>query len=880
MAPPEAPGTPAAALTGLPDVDPAWSRFVEVADADGVSHRWHVLERPVADSTVAEGSTPVATMLCVHGNPTWSFLWRRFLAAAPPGWRVVAVDQLGMGLSARTAQPRTLARRVADLGDLTAALGITGPVVTVGHDWGGIISAGWALAHRDQLRGVVLTNTAVHLADGDAGPGLIRLAQTPLLRNTVCVRTPVFLRGASALSRPSLPAAVRRGLELPYGSADRRGAIGDFVADVPFDAQHPSAPALAAIAAGLTELADVPALLMWGPRDPVFAERYLEDLLTRLPHADVQRYPRASHLVTEDAPQTAADAWRWIGERTGPDAVPPVERPAGSSERLWLRLLEHADDPTTAVVELSGGERRSVTFAELNARIRNLGAGLAASGVRPGDRVALLVPPGIDLTVAVYACWQAGAAIVVADAGLGLRGMAHALRSAAPQHVIGIPKALVAMAALRVPGRRIVVGGSDRVARVFGWTAELTQLERLGADRDLPDLPVSSEQGGDEGAVLFTSGATGPAKGVVYLLPQLRAQIDQIAAVLRLGPEDRLVAAFAPFALYAPAIGIGAAVPDMDVTAPNTLTATALADAVEAIDATSVFASPAALRNVVATAGALDDRQRSVLAGVRTVLSAGAPVPASLLRQVQTVLPGAELHTPYGMTEVLPATDISLAQIETAQIEVADAGNGVCVGWPLPSVTLSLSPMDELGRAEGALTTEPGVTGEILIAAPHRKQRYDRLWATEQQSSRNAGFHRSGDVGHLDPEGRLWVEGRLVHVVTTADGPVTPVGIEQRIELLDAVSAAAIVGVGPTGTQQVVAVVVPAEPGSGRGLAPPPLADEVRAASPVPLAAVLVTDALPVDIRHASKVDRARVARWAGGLLAGERVGRLAKVRR
>src|SRR5205823_2108027 len=134
----------------------------------------------------------VATMLCVHGNPTWSFLWRRFLGAAPEGWRVVAVDQLGMGFSERTAGPRTLAQRVDDLGDLTAALGITGPVVTVGHDWGGIISAGWALTHREQLRGVVLTNTAVHLVEDDAGPGLIRLAQTPLLRDTVCVRTPVF----------------------------------------------------------------------------------------------------------------------------------------------------------------------------------------------------------------------------------------------------------------------------------------------------------------------------------------------------------------------------------------------------------------------------------------------------------------------------------------------------------------------------------------------------------------------------------------------------------------------------------------------------------------------------------------------------------------
>ena len=109
-------------------------------------------------------------MLCVHGNPTWSYLWRRFLAAAPPGWRVVAVDQLGMGWSERLPQTRRLAERIDDLGDLTDALGIDGPVVTVGHDWGGPISLGWALAHRDQLRGVVLANTAVHHDPGSAPP--------------------------------------------------------------------------------------------------------------------------------------------------------------------------------------------------------------------------------------------------------------------------------------------------------------------------------------------------------------------------------------------------------------------------------------------------------------------------------------------------------------------------------------------------------------------------------------------------------------------------------------------------------------------------------------------------------------------------------------
>lgn len=113
----------------------------------------------------------------------------------------------------------------------------------------------------------------------------------------------------------------------------------------------------------------------------------------------------------------------------------------------------------------------------------------------------------------------------------------------------------------------------------------------------------------------------------------------------------------------------------------------------------------------------------------------------------------------------------------------------------------------------------------------------------------------------------------MVHVITTAEGPLTPVGVEQRIEAESPVTGAAVVGVGPPGTQQVVAVVVPATP-TPVGLAEPELTSAVRAAAGVRLAAVLGTDALPVDIRHAAKIDRQRLARWAERVLSGARVDR------
>ena len=838
---------------GLPGLDPAWSRLVEVPAADGSRHTWHVLD-------TAPGGRSAGTLLCVHGNPTWSYLWRRLVAEPPAGWRVVAPDLLGMGFSERLAAPRTLAERIDDLGQLTDALGIDGPVVTVAHDWGGPISLGWALGHRDQLRGVVLANTAVHQPDDGSPPAVIRLAHLDVLRDNVCVRTPTFVRATTALSRPALPREVRDAFAAPYGTAQRRRAVGDFVADIPFAEDHPSRAPLDAVAAGMRGL-DVPALLLWGPRDPVFGEQYLADVRGRLPHADVHRYEGASHLVLEDAPQYASAVSRWVQDlAAAPAGAGAGSRPAVPPPQLWAALDARAGDLSAAVVEV-GGVR--VSWALLARRVRELAAGLAASGVGRGDRVGLLVPPSADLTALVYAVWRTGAAIVVADKGLGVRGMGRALRGASLDHIVGTAEGLAAARAMRLPGRRFAAGPMTRTTmRALGAEAGLADLARLGRTSPAPAEPGPD----DECAVVFTSGATGPAKGVVYRHRQVRAQVELIRKTYQLLDTDRIVAAFAPFAVYGPALGIGSAVPDNDVTSPGTLTASALADAVVAVGGTVVFASPAALRNVQATSDGLDAGRRAALGGVRLLMSAGAPVPATLLRSLRDVLPNAEPHTPYGMTEALPVTDVALAEIEAA-----GSGNGVCVGRPLPGVDVEVSPLSTTGAADGQLTSAPGVTGEICVRAEHVKDRYDALWATERLSSRDPGWHRTGDVGHLDDDGRLWVEGRLVHVVTTPGGPVTPVGMERDVERLPGVRAAAAVGVGPTGTQQVVVVVVP-ESATAGPLAGLELADAVRGAVGVPVAAVLVRASLPVDIRHASKVDRAALGVWAADVLAGARV--------
>lgn len=968
-------------------VNPRYSHLLEVPTTAPIelraqqagARRWHYLDNlPVL---VEQGLEPIGTILCVHGNPTWSYLWRTVLDAgvnerAP--WRVVAVDQIDMGYSERThldleGERRSLTDRIADLGDFTKALGLDEtdkPVVTLAHDWGGLVSFGWALEHREILSGVMLTNTAVYHDGIENIPAALRLAlgvhewgthdSTAFIDVTLGLaqnegRLPApGSAGAGAIDGalpqpvgkqpkrlyPSpLNEAIYRTYRAPYAHPAWREGVRNFVGDIPTGTDVPSYAPMQRIAEQIRGL-DVPAFFQWGTKDPVFQRRYLFDLMERMPQAKVHRYEKASHLVIEDY-DIATPMISWLaqtfGTREDGALVPPhnaeAEHRAARAHRHGLMqgsetfhpmlaaLTERANDASTAVVDMDPkGDGTSVsvtlTWAELNQQVNATATRLHALGVRPGDRVNLMVPPGARLTTLIYACMKLGAVIVVADTGLGLPGLTRALKGANPSFLIGIPAALTAARTLLWPGKRISVEplGSvqEKLLGVAGSVFTAPAADGTpGAPVPTPTVVEFPSPVPDaDAAVLYTSGSTGPAKGVVYTQRQLAGMRDAIANTYGFAPGSGLVAGFAPFALLGPALGATSVTPTMDVTRPKTLTASALASAAAAIDASVVFASPAALVNVVATADELNAEQRAALAKVQTVLSAGAPIPVPLLEALSALVPNASLHTPYGMTEGLPVTDVSFEMIRQAIAEgtpnaageVLDpfARDGVCVGFAVYGAAVAIAPLLQDGSVDSQMTHEPGVTGEILVSAPHVKDRYDTLWVTEEQSISTPGWHHTGDVGHLDASGRLWVEGRLAHVLLTSQGVLTPVAAEQSAESLPEVRRAALVAVGPAGTAAPVLVIEASAntavlearqsasafkralldrvPGVGRfpiaeGVAPFELSQLVRRKvaedTGVEVAAVLVVHEHPTDIRHNSKIDRPALGEWAAKVLAG-----------
>ena len=829
-------------------IDPAWSQIVEAPSHDGGSRSWHVLDTgppDVSEVNSPGGGEAAATVLCIHGNPTWAYVWSPFLRKLQSRHRVIAIDQLGMGYSERGGRRRYV-DRIRDLDDLIVALGLSGgqPLVLAAHDWGGAVAMGWAAQDPRQVAGMILCNTGIGVPSGRSAPGIIRLAASAPMLDVVCRGTPTFVEGTIRLSRGRITKDDRNALRAPYKTSPSRAAIADFVDDIPLGAGHPSERALAEVAERLRTVA-APVLLAWGSQDPVFNDDFAKDLADRFPNATTHRFALAGHLVMLEA-DVAAVAEAWISDLVEGQLAPDTSGEAVTEKAgtFWTDLEDRRADDDVAIVDMAANEE--LTFAELIGRIEAVATELRRRGLESGDRVAILTPPGVDLLTAVYGVWRAGGVTVLADRGLGLRGLGVAIRSARPTWAIGPKRALAASRAMRWTPRaqRLAIG--DLTSASCG---------------DLPPLPAPD----DEAAVLFTSGATGPAKGVRYLHRQLECQRDALAATYGITRSDRLVAAFAPFALYGPALGIPTALPNCDVTKPGQLTAEVLDDACQRINATIAFASPSALANVVASAV---DTSLAGVASLRVILSAGAPVPSETLHAVAALAPDASLHTPYGMTEALPIADITLAEIDLA--EHRDSDGGVCVGRPVVGAQVLIVPLDfDANSLPDSL--DEGETGEILVRAPWVSDGYVGLWGTER-AARPIGdkaWHRSGDVGHLDADGRLWVEGRSVHVISGPGGPITPVPIERTIERALGLARVAAVGVGPAGSQQLVVVLENDD--QPAGLAGYDMANEVRELVDVDVAAVLSLPRIPVDIRHNAKIDRTAVAAWATDLLAGRR---------
>lgn len=255
-------------------------------------------------------------MVMVHGNPTWSFFFRRLVTAFRDDFRVIVPDHMGCGLSDKpdaSAYGFRLADRVADLTALLDHLAPQGPVTLVVHDWGGMIGLAWALDHLDQVERLVIMNTAGFFPPGrKAIPQRLRLLRTPNpLMDRLVLHANLFARAALYMApRRRLAPDVKAGLIAPYNCPRHRLATLKFVQDIPLNRRDPSGAIVQRVSDNLARIGDRPVQLIWGAHDFVFDRSYYQEWRRRLPRAEAHWIFEAGHYLIEDVPEIVVGLMR------------------------------------------------------------------------------------------------------------------------------------------------------------------------------------------------------------------------------------------------------------------------------------------------------------------------------------------------------------------------------------------------------------------------------------------------------------------------------------------------------------------------------------------------------------------------------------------
>jgi len=509
---------------------------------------------------------------------------------------------------------------------------------------------------------------------------------------------------------------------------------------------------------------------------------------------------------------------------------------------------------------------RSYSFADLNRHSDRIALALEAIGIQRGIRTVLMVKPGFDFFALTFALFKVGAVPVLIDPGMGTKNLKACLQEAEPHAFIGIPQAHAArlLFGWGKPSLRILLTLGPR----FGWGGSRLQdlLQTVPAAANYQPVEPAADE---TAAILFTSGSTGVPKGVIYSHANFVAQVDALRQVYDIQPGEVDVPTFPLFALFAPALGMTAVIPQMDFTRPGSVDPEKIISAIVQFRATTMFGSPALIRRV-ADYGLEKQIQLPTL---KRAISAGAPVPAAVLKRFSQLLPSAsEIFTPYGATEALPVCSVGSRMILDETAAATDQGQGVCVGWPVDGLGLEIIAISDtpIAQWDDGLKIADGQVGEIVVQGMQvTHSYYNRLDSTRLAKIEDVAggfFHRMGDLGYRDEQGRIWFCGRKSQRVVCARETLFTIPCEALFNCHRLVRRSALVGVEIAGEQQPV-ICVELEKGTKRSQRSDLIGDlqKIAESSPVTrsIRHFLIHPEFPVDIRHNAKIFREKLARWA-----------------
>ena len=507
----------------------------------------------------------------------------------------------------------------------------------------------------------------------------------------------------------------------------------------------------------------------------------------------------------------------------------------------------------------------TINFKELAHEINCLSVGLLDSGFKHGDRVVLMVPPGIEFITLNFAFLQSGIIPVLIDPGIGIKNLKECIDESNPVGFIGISKAHLARIFLGW-GKSTIKKKVTLGPKILWGGGLFKKIKRLGQSSILESAkPINCfvPKEDDLAAIFFTSGSTGIPKGVMYTHGNFRHQVEMIRKTFDMNSGEIDLPTFAPLALLNPTLGMSTVIPDMDPTKPAQVDPERIIRALKQFKITTMFGSPALIDRVARYVEANNVK----IPTLKRVLSAGAPVPAKTLKRLSGMLNSdVEIYTPYGATEGMPICLIGSHQLLRDSVQQKSAnGGGICIGKPIDNIELRIISISDEPIEQWSDDLELGLhkIGEIVVKGPHvTAAYYNRDEATKLAKIRDIDsfWHRMGDLGYKDENGDIWFCGRKSHRVKTADKELYSVQCESIFNQHSQVLRTALVGVQ---NKAFLCVEVDKE------VLKPNLNQieldilELAKDHEIDIKRILFHKSFPVDIRHNAKIFREKLADWA-----------------
>ena len=740
-------------------------------------------------------------VLCLHGNPTWSFFYRNLISELKSDYRVVAPDLLGMGLSDHPIDAHYRASdRILHIQEFIETLKLD-KFTLVMHDWGGSIGTGVAVRNIEKINRLIYFNTTLTVTE--SLPKLIKTAASPLfgIGKFLTKTTKRFLHFTTELGvAKKLPKEIKKCYYLPYKSKARRQAIWDFVADIPFENSHPSYSDMLDLAKRISNLKDIPVQIIWGLKDPCFHRDMLNNVAVLFPQARVLEIPEASHLVLEDATETCISTIKSFMSLPYADAIQPLFAPNTLGEKIeeantfyknFIKIADTIPYSFASIVPsflINDVKYAQVNYKDLRLLINQYQRGLHKLGLTKDDKVLMLVTPGINFLALSYAVMARGAIPVFLDPGMGRERLVECIKDLKPDVFIGSPLAQVLK---YVKGKLF----SDVKFQVVATEWFIGKGYSLSYFKKFSTQPLDPVACSDIALIAYTSGGTGTPKGVVFTNTMIQEQLEIFKNTFGLEAGKKDLPLLPIFSLYNLALGVTSVFAPINPAKPLDLDPQKIVQIINDLGINYSFGSPTLWKKI----GEYCFRSKKPIVSLSKIFMAGAAVPKETIELLNYVLPNGKCYTPYGATECLPVTLISGDDILNTILEPAITGEqGTLVGKAISNVELRVvKKIDgEVLSLDNIQELAPYEIGEVIVKGKNISREYWNNPEANQKSKisdQNDFWHCIGDMGYLDNNKNLYFCGRKVDVVEYKDRVFHSVPVETIFNKLEKVSRSALV---------------------------------------------------------------------------------------